>query len=570
MQALIASSPPGDRSTMQQLLSQTVAASSLTDAVVLAGDGQGVWAQAGKGSISAEEVMLVGSSSEWISSTVVLRLVQEGALSLADTPNKYISAWRDVRPANLPTLAQLLAGTHGLASNGDCQNESKDRLELCVIEIRSKGFAHAPGRHFVHSASGLATAAQMAMGATGKSWGKLFEDYKAAVGDGLSGSCAYELMTDANPQLQQGLAMSANDYALVLRGLLSGRLLNQTTTGRQWSVPPPPSSVVASTGSVSGWDASPAFAHLGQPWRFGLGVWLQCDSPATCQTLDGGGSGIVSSTGEYGFYAWIDPQRGHFGLIGRYTMAPLSMELAYIVQVLGAAFLALGAGVLGLRVWRECKDPADKNLEDAVAAIPKKQSNMRERPLKLSYYDTESGNHGLVTPTGAAGTDSAFSTNDTTFAATISSLRNSENQKLPKGGEKLAGKSRLDSVDEFGILPAKEMEEEAFVLLPGTPPVHSPATARKPASNMPMSARAVSNRLPVTPSDIQPAARQPPGPLLPKPRKLVLPPTTPSQFMSELPPLRDRLEEAGQDGKKKKGKKKKKRSTKKKSGPEMV
>jgi hypothetical protein len=47
---------------------------------------------------------------------------------------------------------------------------------------------------------------------------------------------------------------------------------------------------------------------LGLPFRYGLGAWLECATPAT-------GCAVISSPGAFGFTPWVDREAGYAAML---------------------------------------------------------------------------------------------------------------------------------------------------------------------------------------------------------------------------------------------------------------
>lgn len=103
----------------------------------------------------------------------------------------------------------------------------------------------------------------------------------------------------SQPQLAGGVYLTPAAYALVLRKMLSGRLVMGSMLGAHPVCTNPrtcPAAVFAPIPSS-------------ESWHYSIGHWVE-DDP----TL---GDGAFSSPGAFGFYPWIDASRTYYGVIAR-------------------------------------------------------------------------------------------------------------------------------------------------------------------------------------------------------------------------------------------------------------
>ena len=99
------------------------------------------------------------------------------------------------------------------------------------------------------------------------------------------------------PQPAGGMKMSAADYALFLRKILSGGLAIHDHLGGE---------------AVCTLPGTCAMAHYSPSplaWHYSYGHWIE-DEPTT-------GDGAFSSPGKFGFYPWIDATKHYYGIVAR-------------------------------------------------------------------------------------------------------------------------------------------------------------------------------------------------------------------------------------------------------------
>jgi len=112
----------------------------------------------------------------------------------------------------------------------------------------------------------------------------------------------------SQPGLAGGVSISARQYAVFLRKLLSGSgspLLLGTLLGSN-----PVCTVPSATCNASRLTAVP------EAWHYSLGHWIE-DDPTTTPTVNI----AYSSTGSFGFYPWVDSGRAFYGVLARQSEA---------------------------------------------------------------------------------------------------------------------------------------------------------------------------------------------------------------------------------------------------------
>jgi hypothetical protein len=101
------------------------------------------------------------------------------------------------------------------------------------------------------------------------------------------------------PLLAGGIYASANDYAPILRAILSGQLGMLGALGT--------SPVCAWVGPGCNAAGSPAFTVH---WHYSIAHWVEDD-------VANGDDGSFSSPGAFGFYPWIEANKRYYGVIAR-------------------------------------------------------------------------------------------------------------------------------------------------------------------------------------------------------------------------------------------------------------
>jgi CubicO group peptidase (beta-lactamase class C family) len=252
------------------------------------------------------------SASKLVTAIMILRLVEQGYLGLAERPQDRIAAWPigGGDPLFGMTLAQLLSLTSGLTDSPPCLINGSADFEACVINIASANALNGsiPGQAFFYSEAHLQVAGLMAMRARGvASWQTLVAEFK--VQTGLFPASTYDSPSLSNPALAGGMHFTGEDYMGFLRALRNGSLLNAASMGqlladRTASIPIVFSPMFSGIGGGAG---------LGEDWHYGFGLWHECRSavfncaPAT----------RVSSPGALGTYPFWDRNKGYTGIVVR-------------------------------------------------------------------------------------------------------------------------------------------------------------------------------------------------------------------------------------------------------------
>ncbi len=155
-------------------------------------------------SINLDTSLESASTSKWITAVIILRLVDQGFLTLEDTPQDHISSWPIPVGDSLRsiTLANLLNFTSGLVESPGCLNWGISNFDNCVEKIATDNIGNGkiPGEEFYYSGTHLQVAGQMAINAGGFSdWQAVVADFKASTG--LFASSQYDLPSTSNPSL---------------------------------------------------------------------------------------------------------------------------------------------------------------------------------------------------------------------------------------------------------------------------------------------------------------------------------------------------------------------------------
>lgn len=246
------------------------------------------------------------STSKWVAAAVILRLVQNGNLSLSDRPQDHIATWSVPMddPLYNMTLAQLLSFTSGLENEPFCLNLPSFDFESCVVNnivAENVGNTVNAGERFYYASTHLQVAGLMAVRALNVStWQDVFEAFKSEVG--LFSTANFDLPSMTNPRLAGGMHWVGDEYLAFIRALQNGSILD----------PPVLSEMLRDQTELIELENAPISA-LNEEWHYGLGLWHECENERyNCVAGD-----RVSSPGAYGAYPFWGRAQGYFGLVAR-------------------------------------------------------------------------------------------------------------------------------------------------------------------------------------------------------------------------------------------------------------
>lgn len=260
-----------------------------------------------RGSATPQTIFESGSTSKLVSTIIILRLVDQGFLNLADKPQVHISGWPIAPTDSLYNLnlSQLLSFTSGLNVEPLCMNAAGFNFETCTKNIATTNAANGmiPGTEFYYSGTHLQVAGLMAIKARNvTSWQDLFNEFKTQTG--LFPTATYDLPSSTNPRLAGGMHWKGVEYLNFLKALKNGTLLS-TSSFTQLLADQIGSKTIGN---------SPAQSNLGEQWHYGFGIWHECQSTGVYNCTPGT---RMSSPGTYGAYPFWDRQKNYVGMLSR-------------------------------------------------------------------------------------------------------------------------------------------------------------------------------------------------------------------------------------------------------------
>ncbi len=308
----------------------------VADLALIVGDAEGELFRYEKGTFSANAIHPIASASKWLTSASILSLIEQGVMTLDDQPQDYLSYWTTdpTDPRSRITLAQLLsftAGFHRMPAETGCIGDETYTLQNCVAELYLDGVDAEPGTTYFYGPVHMQVAAAMAEVATGQPWREIVH-LTIATPLGLSSTG----FAGDNPRASGAAASTAEEYSEFVRAHLSGQLLNtsfdELVTER-----------VSNTQILS----RPTAIDTNQvDWYYALGVWRECNQPIWTDACDA--EIVISSAGAFGWYPWLDQDRGYYAVLAMNEPLTLLSNPAIGSLALGEILKPLIQAELGL------------------------------------------------------------------------------------------------------------------------------------------------------------------------------------------------------------------------------
>jgi len=274
------------------------------------------------GTFAPDQRIAIASSSKLIAGLTIMRLVDQGFLTL-DSTTGTVLGWTG--PQGAITLRQLLSFTSGLPKEAPCTVLANITLADCVDSISQMALVAAPGTRFDYGSTHLQVAARMAEVVTGQPWANIFEvQLKTPLGlgtDMLWYTAPRQATGTTNPLIAGGVRSTMNEYARVLqleysRGVYQGNRLISDALFTAQATEPYPNAVIGNS----------PFEDSGLDFHYGLANWLECPPPATnCP--------VQSSPGAFGFTPWVDRDGGYYAMIAMEVTESQSGIVAFSVQL---------------------------------------------------------------------------------------------------------------------------------------------------------------------------------------------------------------------------------------------
>lgn len=260
------------------------------------------------GNYTTSSNVLIASATKWPAAALVMKMVDEGKLSLDDTTGKFFPTLTGDK-ARI-TIRQLFAHTSGIGGlNGgeaDCIASRTATLAQCTELILAEPLAAPPGTQMAYGGNSMHVAGRIVEIVGGKSWNELFRE--KITGPLEMPQTNFALTTPANPRIAGGINSNALEYShfvqmILNRGVFQGRQILSAQAvetmlqDQTFGVPI----------AYSPWTQYLRLLPAGTPnLRYGIGNWIEAK--------DGAYSIDNSSHGAFGFGPWIDQERNLAGV----------------------------------------------------------------------------------------------------------------------------------------------------------------------------------------------------------------------------------------------------------------
>lgn len=305
------------------------AASAAFSAQAISGMGLAIYDAAGNrrfekmyGNFAPDQRIAIASASKLVSGLTILRLVDQGFLTL-DATTGAVLGWTG--PQAAITLRQLLSFTSGLPPEAPCTVQVAIDLADCVGQISRMDLLATPGTRFDYGSTHLQVAARMAEVVAGQSWQDVFAtQIRTPLGlgtDMVFYTAPRQALGTRNPLVAGGLRATMNEYARVLhlefdRGAFQGNTLIGAALFDAQATEPYPSAEIGNS----------PFEKIGVDFHYGLAAWLECPPPAT-------NCSVLSSPGAFGFTPWVDRDGGYYAILAMEVTESQSQVVEFSVRL---------------------------------------------------------------------------------------------------------------------------------------------------------------------------------------------------------------------------------------------
>jgi CubicO group peptidase (beta-lactamase class C family) len=311
--ALLLTAPPTAAATtaatkdpfavLDRSMRERVRADDLAGGVLLVVRGSDVIHEADFGALEADSVIPIASASKWLTSATIMTLVDEHKVSLDESIAAYLPEFKGAKKAI--TVRELLSHTHGLPY-ADCIGDPSTTTAACTTAIANgPDPTTKPGKAFSYGGVGYEVAARIIEVVTGQSFEDAFEARIARpLGMARTRFDEYQDQRFRHPQPSGSAVSTVDEYAKYLAMLAAG---GTTPNGRILSED---SVAEIERDQVRGIDTHrDAAVQITKIPTYGLGVWR--DVANRDDDIQ-----VVSGSGAYGFYPWIDRRHGNYGIVG--------------------------------------------------------------------------------------------------------------------------------------------------------------------------------------------------------------------------------------------------------------
>jgi CubicO group peptidase (beta-lactamase class C family) len=280
------------------------------------------------GNVTADTQLPIASATKWLSSAIVLRLVERGLFQLDDPIGDYLPIFNLHGKGNV-TIRQCFSMTSGLYETDiDYETAPLITLTQSVNQIAiNVPIVFTPGTQLAYDGDGMQVVGRICEVVTGKDWRTLVNE-ELVQPLGMT-STDYQLWP-VNPGIAGGGRSTAASYQKFLRMILrngladDGSLYLTSRTVKEW--------FSNQTKGLPEYNSVwPPFAYpYGQRPDYGHGSWVLAQNPATQLVEE------IASPGAFGTFPWVDVKRRLRGIITTYAPAGFSATVINDLRVLDA------------------------------------------------------------------------------------------------------------------------------------------------------------------------------------------------------------------------------------------
>ena len=275
----------------------------------------------GETEFNSAKMIPIASASKWLSGAVIIKLVDEGRLSLDDTIGKFFP--NIAYPKSSISIRQLFSHTSGFPASEEtaCLGEKNITLDDCVNQLLELDLVYQPGQFFgyggisMHIGGRIAEIASGIKMSSGLAWNQLFNDYIAEpckmpnTRYGLN-----PVKETTNPRISGGVYSNAYEYAnflqmLINKGEFSGiRILSEKSVSELHKD--------QTNGAKLLFSPHSKYTYLSDgktEYKYGIGNWREQS------VIEPENEFESSSQGAFGFSPWIDYKRNMIGVLSVFS-----------------------------------------------------------------------------------------------------------------------------------------------------------------------------------------------------------------------------------------------------------
>ncbi len=270
-------------------------------AVVFKG-GKAIYSKQVGDEVTVKAQVPIGAASQWLTTALVLSLVDQGKLSLDDPVSKYIPLF-DKYMKSYITIRHCLTNTSGIDKDNNLRKivDSKkyESLEAEVNAIAAKEISNNPGQEFFYGPSGFTIAARICEIVSKKAFERLIQE---RITRPLK-MRATNFTNDAGyaPNPAGGAVSSANDYVNFLTMILNKgkfedkQILSEESVAAMEKIQFPDVTMKFSPSSLSGLE-------------YGMGCWI-------AERDDKGNPIVLTCPGLFGVFPYLDKTRNYVAIL---------------------------------------------------------------------------------------------------------------------------------------------------------------------------------------------------------------------------------------------------------------